>query len=140
MNRVAQFFDVSESDLIAKIREYRATWARYREAERALRSIRDSGPSPELDEADDHVMSLAEANTEVYVALIAAVTTGTPTPSLLRAIASLGIALELPVLAEGIEDGHQAAIVKSLGYSFAQGFHYGRPQSVNDIVSSLTNR
>ena len=70
---------------------------------------------------------------------IATITVDSPTPPLLRAIALLSIALGLPVIAEGVEDAHQAATVKSLGYSFAQGFYYGRPQSRLDILATLAD-
>jgi diguanylate cyclase (GGDEF)-like protein len=68
---------------------------------------------------------------------IATITADSPTPPLLRAIALLSIALGLPVIAEGVEDAYQAATVKSLGYSFAQGFYYGRPQSRSAILAAL---
>jgi diguanylate cyclase (GGDEF)-like protein len=70
---------------------------------------------------------------------IATITAGSPTPPLLRAIALLSNALGLPVIAEGVEDAYQAATVKSLGYSFAQGFYYGRPQSRAAIVATLAD-
>jgi len=70
---------------------------------------------------------------------IATITADSPTPPLLRAIALLGIALGLPVIAEGVEDAYQAATVKSLGYSFAQGFYYGRPQSRSAILAGLAD-
>jgi diguanylate cyclase (GGDEF)-like protein len=70
---------------------------------------------------------------------IATITSDSPTPPLLRAIAFLSIALGLPVIAEGVEDAYQAATVKSLGYSFAQGFYYGRPQSNAAILAALAD-
>jgi diguanylate cyclase len=68
----------------------------------------------------------------------ATITSDRPTPPLLRAIAILGIALGLPVIAEGVEDEHQAETLTSLGYSFAQGFYYGRPQSLAAVLASMT--
>jgi diguanylate cyclase (GGDEF)-like protein len=70
---------------------------------------------------------------------IATITADSPTPPLLRAIALLSIALGLPVIAEGIENAFQAATVKSLGFSFAQGFYYGRPQSRAAIIAALAD-
>jgi diguanylate cyclase len=70
---------------------------------------------------------------------IATITDDSPTPPLLRAIALLSVALGLPVIAEGVEDAYQAVIVKSLGYSFAQGFYYGRPQSRSAIIATLAH-
>jgi diguanylate cyclase (GGDEF)-like protein len=70
---------------------------------------------------------------------IATITGDSPTPPLLRAIALLSNALGLPIVAEGVENACQAATVKSLGYSFAQGFYYGRPQSLAAIVATLAD-
>jgi EAL domain-containing protein (putative c-di-GMP-specific phosphodiesterase class I) len=70
---------------------------------------------------------------------IATITGDSPTPPLLRAIALLSIALGLPVIAEGVEDAYRAAAVKSLGYSFAQGYYYGRPQSCAAILATLAD-
>jgi diguanylate cyclase len=70
---------------------------------------------------------------------IATITADSPPPPLLRAIALLSNALGLPVIVERVEDAHQAVTVQSLGYSFAQGFYYGRPQSRLAIVASLAD-
>jgi diguanylate cyclase (GGDEF)-like protein len=70
---------------------------------------------------------------------IATITGDSVTPPLLRAIALLGTSLRMPVIAEGVEDAHQAAGVTRLGYSLAQGFYYGRPQTPGEIVSALTD-
>jgi diguanylate cyclase (GGDEF)-like protein len=64
------------------------------------------------------------------------ITDEVPTPPLLRAIASLGAALGLPVIVEGIESEAQAAAVKSMGYGLAQGFYYSRPQSLEAILAT----
>jgi EAL domain-containing protein (putative c-di-GMP-specific phosphodiesterase class I) len=44
--------------------------------------------------------------------------------SLVRVVRSLGIA----ALAEGIESPGEAVVCRQLGFDFAQGFHFGRPQ------------
>jgi len=45
------------------------------------------------------------------------------------AVAGLGRALNLPVTAEGVETARDAAIIRDLGFSYAQGYHYGRPMT-----------
>jgi EAL domain-containing protein (putative c-di-GMP-specific phosphodiesterase class I) len=42
------------------------------------------------------------------------------------------------VIAEGVENAHQAEVLASLGYVLAQGFHYGRPQSRSAMIDTLT--
>jgi diguanylate cyclase (GGDEF)-like protein len=67
-----------------------------------------------------------------------AITSESSAPPLLGAIAALGVALGLPVIAEGVENAHQAEVLASLGYVLAQGFHYGRPQSRAAMIDTLT--
>jgi diguanylate cyclase (GGDEF)-like protein len=64
------------------------------------------------------------------------ITDDAPTPPLLRAIVSLGAALDLPVIIEGVESQAQAEAVKSMGYVLAQGFYYGRPQPPGAILAT----
>ena len=59
-------------------------------------------------------------------------------PPLLEVIALLSVSLGLPVIAEGVENEHQAAVLASLGYSLAQGYFYGYPQSAPDIAKQLS--
>lgn len=55
-------------------------------------------------------------------------------PPLLQAVAGLAEALALPVVAEGVETAHQASVLRGLGLTLAQGYHFGRPQTREDVV------
>jgi diguanylate cyclase (GGDEF)-like protein len=109
----------------------------------ALHELRSRGIRIAIDDFGTGYSSLSRIQTlptdllKLDRSFIATVTGDSPTPPLLRAIALLGVALGLPVIVEGVEDAHQAATVKSLGYSFAQGFYYGRPQSRSAILATL---
>lgn len=48
------------------------------------------------------------------------------------AVAGLGHALNLPVTAEGVETAHDDAVIRDLGFSYAQGYYYGRPMTRED--------
>ena len=50
-----------------------------------------------------------------------------------KAIVDLGKAMHLEVLAEGVETENQCKLLEELGCDIAQGFYYGRPQTVADI-------
>jgi diguanylate cyclase len=109
----------------------------------ALHELRARGIQIAIDDFGTGYSSLSRLQTlpsdllKLDRSFIAAATCDSPTPPLLHAIALLGVALDLPVIAEGVEDEHQALMVKSLGYSYAQGFYYGRPQSCESILALL---
>jgi diguanylate cyclase (GGDEF)-like protein len=111
----------------------------------ALHELRARGIRIAIDDFGTGYSSLSRLQTlptdllKLDRSFIATITSDSPTPPLLRAIAFLSIALGLPVIAEGVEDAYQAATVKSLGYSFAQGFYYGRPQSNAAILATLAD-
>ena len=111
----------------------------------ALHELRARGIRIAIDDFGTGYSSLSRIQTlppdllKLDRSFIATITGDSPTPPLLRAIALLSNALGLPVIAEGVEDAYQAATVKSLGYSFAQGFYYGRPQSRAAIVATLAD-
>jgi diguanylate cyclase (GGDEF)-like protein len=111
----------------------------------ALHELRARGIRIAIDDFGTGYSSLSRIQTlppdllKLDRSFIATITAGSPTPPLLRAIALLSNALGLPVIAEGVENAYQAATVKSLGYSFAQGFYYGRPQSRAAIVATLAD-
>ncbi len=111
----------------------------------ALHELRSRGIRIAIDDFGTGYSSLSRIQTlptdllKLDRSFIATITADSPTPPLLRAIALLSNALGLPVIVEGVEDAHQAVTVQSLGYSFAQGFYYGRPQPRLDIVASLAD-
>jgi diguanylate cyclase (GGDEF)-like protein len=112
----------------------------------ALHELRSRGIRIAIDDFGTGYSSLSRIQTlptdllKLDRSFIATITADSPTPPLLlRAIALLSSALGLPLIVEGVEDAHQAATVKSLGYSFAQGFYYGRPQSRSAIIATLAD-
>jgi diguanylate cyclase (GGDEF)-like protein/PAS domain S-box-containing protein len=63
-------------------------------------------------------------------------------PEIVRAIIMLGRELQLDVIAEGIEQKHQIALLHDLGCTLGQGFYLGRPMSsmeVDQMLSRLEN-
>lgn len=58
--------------------------------------------------------------------------------SICSAIVTLGQALRLHVLAEGVEDNEQVEILKGQGCRLVQGFLYARPMPADDVWSWLT--
>jgi EAL domain-containing protein (putative c-di-GMP-specific phosphodiesterase class I) len=53
--------------------------------------------------------------------------------AVLGAIVAMGAALDLPVVAEGVETDEQAAQLRALGCPLAQGFLFARPMPAAEI-------
>jgi diguanylate cyclase (GGDEF)-like protein len=69
---------------------------------------------------------------------VAALGDGGQSRELLRAILGVGEALSLAVVAEGIEERRQMAVLEEMGCEMAQGFLMGRPETAEIIERMLT--
>jgi diguanylate cyclase (GGDEF)-like protein/PAS domain S-box-containing protein len=58
---------------------------------------------------------------------VASATDGSDRSALLASIVRLGRTLGMEMVAEGVEDREQAALLRGFGVHYAQGFHYARP-------------
>jgi diguanylate cyclase (GGDEF)-like protein len=57
--------------------------------------------------------------------------------AIVSAILAMASALDLTVVAEGVETEGQAAVVHGLGCRFAQGFHFARPMTAEQLTRLL---
>ena len=57
--------------------------------------------------------------------------------TLARAILAMAHALRLKVVAEGVEDEGQAQFLKDAGCGFAQGYYYGKPIPLDELVGRM---
>ena len=57
--------------------------------------------------------------------------------ALIKAIVAIATVLDLSVVAEGVENDHQAAMLLSLGCTTAQGFHFARPLTAEAFEVAL---
>ncbi|KAA0017096.1 bifunctional diguanylate cyclase/phosphodiesterase [Antrihabitans cavernicola] len=109
----------------------------------SMRALRARGIRIAIDDFGTGYSSLSRLKTvpadflKLDHSFVTAITPDASAPPLLEVIALLSVALGLPVIAEGVETPHQAEVLTELGYLLAQGFHYGKPQSADDIALSL---
>jgi len=54
-----------------------------------------------------------------------------------KSIMMLADSLDMTVLAEGVEEMEQVAMLRSLGCQYVQGYYYSRPLPVNEIEQFL---
>jgi len=60
--------------------------------------------------------------------------------AIVRAILTLARSLEIDVVAEGVETGRQAQLLRSMGCEYGQGFWYSRPVDLATLRELLAGR
>lgn len=119
-------FEVTETVLIEQF-EY---------ATAVLRSIRDLGHEVGLDDFGTGYSSLSYLRRlpidflKVDRSLVADVDSDAQARAIAGAIVTMGGALGLDVIAEGVETAAEARTLEELGYEYGQGYLFGRPAEV----------
>lgn len=60
--------------------------------------------------------------------------------SMATAIVSIAKSLDLECVAEGVEDSHTAALLRSMGVEMLQGYHFAKPMPIDDYLVWLPAR
>ncbi|HEV7524895.1 MAG TPA: EAL domain-containing protein [Acidimicrobiia bacterium] len=81
------------------------------------------------------IAALAVDELKIDTSFVAGLGSDRARTAIVRAIVGLGHALDIAVVAEGIESAAQAFALRALGCEFGQGFHFGRPASQPTLVS-----
>lgn len=108
-----------------------------------LHTLRDRGVRIAIDDFGTGYSSLSRLATlpsdilKVDQSFVAAIRSDSPAPPLLGVIAALSSALDLQVIAEGVETEYQAAVLTELGFALAQGYHYSDSHPVSELISDL---
>ncbi|KQS57999.1 hypothetical protein ASG36_15700 [Geodermatophilus sp. Leaf369] len=112
----------------------------------ALTALRDTGVSVAIDDFGTGFSSLARLDTlpadylKLDDSFTAALTTSTRRARLMRSIVGMAEALDLQVIAEGVETPEQAERLRALGCRYAQGFLFHRPSPVAGLRELLRER
>ncbi|WP_309234661.1 EAL domain-containing protein [Nocardia sp. XZ_19_385] len=110
-----------------------------------LHTLRDRGVRIAIDDFGTGYSSLSRLATlpsdilKVDQSFVAAIRSDSPAPPLLGVIAALSSALDLQVIAEGVETEYQAAVLTELGFALAQGYHYSDSHPVAELISDLND-
>ena len=105
----------------------------YDDLERRLRSIRDLGVRLAIDDVGAgyaslrHVVSLTPDLMKIDRALVTDIDSDPMRGALMERLVSFANEVGVGVIAEGVEDERELAVLRSLDVPYAQGFHLGRP-------------
>jgi diguanylate cyclase (GGDEF)-like protein len=112
----------------------------------SLRVLRVDGCSISLDDFGTGYSSLSDLRTlpidelKIDRSFVAALLDGGVDAVVAEAVVRLGAALGVAVVAEGVEDAAVAGRLASLACPFAQGFHFGRPAPLAELVARLADQ
>jgi EAL domain-containing protein (putative c-di-GMP-specific phosphodiesterase class I) len=60
--------------------------------------------------------------------------------AIVQAVLSLGHALQITVVAEGVETAADVAALRRLGCEFGQGYYFGRPRPLGEAAREVGER
>ncbi len=87
-----------------------------------------------------HLRALPFDRIKIDKSFVTSINEAPDSAAIVTAIVRLGESLNLPVTAEGVEDGAIAARLVAMGCAKAQGWHYGKPLSPIGVRSLLAER
>ncbi|MGY1813302.1 putative bifunctional diguanylate cyclase/phosphodiesterase [Blastococcus sp. SYSU D00820] len=109
----------------------------------ALERLRAHGMKVAIDDFGTGYSALARLDTlptdylKLDNSFVASITTSSRRARLLRSVVALADALDLTLIAEGVETEEQARVLTELGCRLAQGWLYGRPRPVAELIADL---
>jgi EAL domain-containing protein (putative c-di-GMP-specific phosphodiesterase class I) len=112
----------------------------------ALRSLRDLGVRLSLDDFGTGYSSLSQLtdlrldSVKIDRSLIRNIVDAPQAAAVALAIVHMGHALNLEVIAEGIETQQQAARLQALGCDIAQGFYFAKPMAPQQLTALLQDQ
>ena len=113
---------------------------------RALQVLREHGLQVAIDDFGTGYSALSRLDTlptdylKLDNSFVSTITTSSRRARLLRSVMALADALDLILIAEGVETEEQAATLTALGCPLAQGWLYGRPRPVAELIAELADR
>jgi EAL domain-containing protein (putative c-di-GMP-specific phosphodiesterase class I) len=87
-----------------------------------------------------HLQKLSVDRLKIDRAFVTEITDSSRGSSIAEMIIQLGRNLELEVIAEGVEDERQAAILAQLGCPLGQGYLFAKPMNADALHAWLRNR
>jgi diguanylate cyclase (GGDEF)-like protein len=108
-----------------------------------ITSLRNQGVTISLDDFGTGYSSLAQLRSlpfdrlKIDRSFVTELKDADASSKIVRAIISLGDGLDLPITAEGIEDGQILDTLKSMGRLKGQGYHYGKPEPAAAVRKRL---
>lgn len=138
-------FEIDAHCLVFEITETAAI-SNYRAAERLIQRLREVGAGIALDDFGSgmasfgHLHELSVDYVKIDSRFIRQLTERPMNEAIVRAIADIGRDCNILTVAEGVESAESVSILKRHGIDYAQGFHFGRPTTLESFDQSSSTR
>jgi PAS domain S-box-containing protein len=83
-----------------------------------------------------YLKKLAVDRLKIDVEFVRDLTSSRASQHVVEAVVSLAKGFELDTVAEGVENDQSFALLKTLGVTHAQGYHFGKPGPIADVVGA----
>ena len=87
-----------------------------------------------------HLRALPFDRIKIDRSFVSSINSNAESAAIVNAITRLAESLNLPIVAEGIEDGEIWERLKAIGCVNGQGWHFGKPMTVNQVRSFLAEK
>jgi diguanylate cyclase (GGDEF)-like protein len=140
--RIIEETGVSASDMVLEITErllFRDSFSNYE----ICRALKELGVGISVDDygtgvcSFDHLSRSPVDSVKIHPNIVARSGTGGPSRAACTAVTAMAHALDIRVIAEGVETEEQAAMLVEIGCDFLQGYHLGRPVSADEFAGQL---
>jgi EAL domain-containing protein (putative c-di-GMP-specific phosphodiesterase class I) len=84
----------------------------------------------------DYLQTLPFSSLKIDKAFVLGMSRSERSLQIVRSALTLSHSLGMACVAEGVEDAASAAALRELGCELAQGYHFGRPQSLRDAMAA----
>ena len=112
-------------------------------AQGVLRNLRDGGVRVAIDDFGTGYSTLAYLENfeidylKIDKSFVDTMNLETPTSQVAVHIIGMARSLKIELIAEGVETGTQATLLRDLGVQYAQGWHLGRPMAAGELLLGL---
>nr|WP_220808925.1 EAL domain-containing protein [Noviherbaspirillum aridicola] len=110
-----------------------------------LNQIKSTGVSIAIDDFGtgfsslSHLQRLRADRLKIDRSFVTEISASTRGSSIAEMVVQLGRNLGMSIVAEGVEDEHQAQILRELGCPLAQGYLFARPMAIDQLMSWLSS-
>ena len=140
--RVVDEIGVNAADVVLEITE-RLLFRDSLDDFAVCRALKELGVQLSIDDygtgvcSFDHLAQSPVDSVKIHPTIVARSAAGGPSRAACAAVTAMAHALDIRVVAEGVETEEQAEMLVEIGCDYLQGFHLGRPVEATELAAHI---